>query len=175
MPRASSAPLLNTALGVYVLCLKCFDSWDITDDPRDPARTSTGERNGRVCSGRASASGSTRASRRVRRIRVSPRTRWSAGEPRILMWGSWYEGATGFLYYSITGLTRERSLGTEHHVYEDRGHCARIPGNHDGTFAPAGSPANIAIDGPIPSLRLKMVRAGLGLGALRSRCTSGLA
>ena len=35
------------------------------------------------------------------------------------------------------------------------------PGNHDGSYAPAGSPANIAIDGPIPSLRLKMVRAGM--------------
>jgi hypothetical protein len=35
------------------------------------------------------------------------------------------------------------------------------PGNHDGLLAPAGSPSGVAIDGPIPSYRLKMVREGL--------------
>jgi hypothetical protein len=35
------------------------------------------------------------------------------------------------------------------------------PGNHDGLDAPNGSPPNVAIDGPIPSYRLKMIRAGL--------------
>ena len=35
------------------------------------------------------------------------------------------------------------------------------PGNHDGLDAPKGSPTGIALDGPIPSYRLKMIRAGL--------------
>jgi len=35
------------------------------------------------------------------------------------------------------------------------------PGNHDGLDAPHGSPAGVATDGPIPSYRLKMIRAGL--------------
>ena len=35
------------------------------------------------------------------------------------------------------------------------------PGHHDGTLAPAGSPADITVDGPIPSYRLKAIRAGL--------------
>jgi hypothetical protein len=35
------------------------------------------------------------------------------------------------------------------------------PGNHDRAKAPLGSPADVAIDGPIPSRRLQMVRQGL--------------
>jgi Domain of unknown function (DUF4091) len=35
------------------------------------------------------------------------------------------------------------------------------PGNHNGLAAPLGSPAGTAIDGPVPSYRLKMVRAGM--------------
>jgi hypothetical protein len=35
------------------------------------------------------------------------------------------------------------------------------PGMHDGLAAPAGSPPEVTIDGPIPSYRMKMVRAGL--------------
>ncbi|MBI5564847.1 MAG: DUF4091 domain-containing protein [Chloroflexi bacterium] len=37
------------------------------------------------------------------------------------------------------------------------------PGHHDGTDAAQGygSPASITLDGPVPSYRLKVIRAGL--------------
>jgi len=35
------------------------------------------------------------------------------------------------------------------------------PGNHDGVEAPEGSPSDVKIDGPIPSYRLKMIRAAM--------------
>ncbi len=37
----------------------------------------------------------------------------------------------------------------------------RYPGDHDGTDPPTGAPPGVAIDGPIESYRLKMVREGL--------------
>lgn len=39
MPRTSSAPLLNGALGVYVLCLKCFGNLAARNGLGDVART----------------------------------------------------------------------------------------------------------------------------------------
>ena len=35
------------------------------------------------------------------------------------------------------------------------------PGNHNGVKAPEGSPSGVKIDGPIPSYRLKMIRAAM--------------
>ncbi len=48
MPRTSTAPMLNEALGIYVVCLKCYDAWELMDDPSDPAATSTAARSGRL-------------------------------------------------------------------------------------------------------------------------------
>ena len=42
------------------------------------------------------------------------------------------------------------------------------PGNHDGLSAPLGSPADVALDGPVPSYRLKVIRLGLQDWALFS-------
>jgi hypothetical protein len=84
-----------------------------------------------------------------------------AGEPRITMWGSWFEGATGFLYYSITELSQNDPWGPNISFPKTGDGVLVYPGNHDGSKAPAGSPSNIAIDGAVPSLRLKMVRTGL--------------
>lgn len=77
------------------------------------------------------------------------------------MWGSWFEGATGFLYYSITQWEREDPWGLNVSFPKTGDGVLIYPGNHDGEFAPAGSPEYIMIDGPVPSLRLKMVRAGM--------------
>ena len=161
MPRTSSAPLLNGALGVYVLCLKCFGGWDILDDPTNP---------GAHVFGRAEWSDLSRQGIRLwfyeSIAQGAPYPGFAtntldAAEPRILMWGSWYEGASGFLYYSITQLSRTAPWGPNITFPKTGDGVLVYPGNHDGVGAPAGSPANISIDGPIPSLRLKMVRAGL--------------
>jgi hypothetical protein len=42
------------------------------------------------------------------------------------------------------------------------------PGNHDGLLAPIGSPPDVTMDGPLPSYRLKLIRAGLQDWALFS-------
>ena len=82
-------------------------------------------------------------------------------EPVMAMWGSWYEKASGFLYYDIANWTLTDPWGPNTDFGLTGDGVLLYPGNHDGTKAPAGSPANVAIDGPIPSYRLKMVRNGL--------------
>ncbi len=82
-------------------------------------------------------------------------------EPVMLMWGSWYEGATGFLEWDIAAWDTTDPWGPEI-VWGKTGDGVLIyPGNHDGQLAPAGSPDGVAMDGPVPSFRLKMLRTGL--------------
>jgi hypothetical protein len=82
-------------------------------------------------------------------------------EPVIMMWGSAFEQATGFLYWDIAQWSAMDPWGPEI-TYGKTGDGVLIyPGNHDGSLAPAGSPSQVAIDGPIPSYRLKMIRQGL--------------
>jgi hypothetical protein len=161
MPRAATAELLNAALGVYVLCLKCFDSWELLDDPADP---------GAHVYGRDEWPSLFAAGIRMwfyESIAQGPpypgfaTNTLDAAEPRITMWGSWYEGASGFLYYSMTQWERDNPWGPNISYPKTGDGVLLYPGNHDGEWAPAGSPPNITIDGPIPSLRLKMVRAGM--------------
>lgn len=88
-------------------------------------------------------------------------------EPRILLWGTWFEGATGFLYWNTNHWVKENPW--EVLIDQDTfGNIARTgdgflfyPGDHDGTAAPAGSPSTLSIDGPITSIRLKQTREGL--------------
>jgi hypothetical protein len=84
-----------------------------------------------------------------------------ASEPVIMMWGSWYEEATGFLYWDIADWAPADPWGPNT-TYGKTGDGVLIyPGNHAGANAPAGSPADVAIDGPVASYRLKMIRQGL--------------
>lgn len=88
-------------------------------------------------------------------------------EPVIIMWGAWYERATGFLYWDVSYWAGDRASDTAdpwgpNTKYGKTGDGVLIyPGGHDGAMAPAGSPPGVAIDGPIPSYRLKMIRQGL--------------
>jgi hypothetical protein len=97
-------------------------------------------------------------------------------EPLMLMWGSWYEGATGFLYWDMTDWDPANPWGFNE-VYGKSGDGMLIyPGNHNGDLAnsapPAnGSPASVHIDGPIPSYRLQMIREGLQDWALFNLAT----
>ncbi|HEY9160721.1 MAG TPA: glycoside hydrolase domain-containing protein [Desulfomonilia bacterium] len=88
-------------------------------------------------------------------------------EPRILMWGSWYEGATGFLYWSTMYWVKDDPWGklkdpVTFPVSSRNGDGFLFyPGDHNGTLSPAGSPHGISINGPITSIRLKQTRDGL--------------
>jgi hypothetical protein len=88
-------------------------------------------------------------------------------EPRILMWGSWYEGATGFLYWSTMYWVKDNPWSklkdpVAFPVTSRNGDGFLFyPGDHNGTLAPAGSPEGISINGPITSIRLKQTRDGL--------------
>ncbi|HEY4119616.1 MAG TPA: hypothetical protein VGM56_17225, partial [Byssovorax sp.] len=82
-------------------------------------------------------------------------------EPVIMMWGSWYERATGFLFWDIAYWSASDPWGPEIDFGKTGDGVLLYPGNHDGALAPAGSPSDVAIDGPVPSYRLKMIRQGL--------------
>jgi len=88
-------------------------------------------------------------------------------EPRILLWGAWFEGASGFLYWRANRWVREapwtRLMDPEAYPLVARNGDGFIlyPGDHHGTAAPAGSPPGISLDGPVPTIRLKATRDGL--------------
>jgi len=83
-------------------------------------------------------------------------------EPQMLMWGSWYERATGFLFWGVNAWDLDAPWGTNHEAFSKTGDGVLLyPGHHDGLSSPAGSPDGVEVDGPIPSYRLKMIRAGL--------------
>lgn len=89
-------------------------------------------------------------------------------EPRLLKWGAWAEGATGFLYWRVSYwqdpdpwhvLVNLPGFGE---LFSRNGDGILIyPGDHDGSLPGAGSPHDVAIDGPVASYRLKQVRDGL--------------
>ncbi|MCP4678203.1 MAG: DUF4091 domain-containing protein, partial [Deltaproteobacteria bacterium] len=82
-------------------------------------------------------------------------------EPEMLMWGSWFERATGFLYWSVNYWNEEEPWGPNYENYKTGEGVLLYPGHHDGELAPAGSPADVGMDGPVPSYRLKAIRTGL--------------
>ena len=89
-------------------------------------------------------------------------------EPRIVKWGTWFERATGFLFWRVTYWVDEDPWNVLLNVEQFGDLGARngdgfllYPGDHDGTAAPKGSPDWLAVDGPIVSYRLKQIRDGL--------------
>jgi hypothetical protein len=89
-------------------------------------------------------------------------------EPRMVKWGAWYEGASGFLYWRTNYWVDDDPWNVFRNVEQFTHFGARngdgfllYPGDHDGTSAPLGSPEWLAIDGPIESYRLKQIRDGL--------------
>jgi len=89
-------------------------------------------------------------------------------EPRLTKWGAWYEGATGFLYWSMSywftsdpwhDLANWEYFGE---LFSRNGDGILLyPGDHDGTAGGAGSPDGVALDGPVVSYRMKQIRDGL--------------
>jgi hypothetical protein len=89
-------------------------------------------------------------------------TLWGA-EPRLMLWGSWYESATGFLYWDTTAWHESNPWGPNVDYNKTGDGVLIYPGHHDGTDAAQGygSPTSVTLDGPVPSYRLKVIRAGL--------------
>ena len=88
-------------------------------------------------------------------------------EPRIVKWGTWYEGASGFLYWSTTYWVNDDPWNHYANwdyfgpLFSRNGDGFLLyPGDHDGTAGGLGSPDGVAIDGPIVSYRLKQIRDG---------------
>jgi len=88
-------------------------------------------------------------------------------EPRIVKWGTWAEGATGFLYWSSTYWVDDDPWNAFANwdyfgpLFSRNGDGFLIyPGDHDGTAAGKGSPEGVSIDGPVVSYRMKQIRDG---------------
>ena len=89
-------------------------------------------------------------------------------EPRIVKWGTWFERATGFLFWRTNYWVDQDPWNVWANVKEFTKTMARngdgflfYPGDHDGTAGGKGSPKGVRIDGPVPSYRLKQIRDGL--------------
>jgi hypothetical protein len=152
-PTAATAALLNPAIGIYTVALPWYDTW-----------------NGGSYYGRAQwrtllAQG-TELWFYTGNAVLPPYPTISTDtldgfEPLIQLWGSWYEKASGFLYWDMSSWEQANPWGPENTWDLPGDGVLLYPGNHDGSMAPVGSPSDIAIDGPIPSYRLKILRQGL--------------
>ncbi|MSP61251.1 MAG: DUF4091 domain-containing protein [Myxococcales bacterium] len=154
-PTAETAATLDPALGIYVACLKCYDKWYLINETAYgrkewPAQFAKGTKLWFYESNAQGAPYPTFASNTLDGV-----------EPRMMMWGSFYEGATGFLFWQILGWDMKDPWGPTTAFGKTGDGMLVYPGHHDGQSAPKGSPADVAIDGPVPSYRLKMLRSGL--------------
>ena len=149
-----STAVLNPALGIYCVCLRCYDHWydnhDYFGRAEWPDLFAQGIHLWFYESNAQSDPYPTFATNTLLGV-----------EPRVVMWGSWYENATGFLLWDTVAWTIDDPWGPNVDWGKSGDGVLIYPGNHDGLDAPEGSPSDVAIDGPIPSYRLKMVRSGL--------------
>jgi hypothetical protein len=152
-PTTATAPVLDPALGIYTVALPWYGAWNGTPyygRTEWPALFAQGIQLWFYTGNAVLPPYPT----------ISTDT-LDGFEPLIQLWGSWYEKATGFLYWDMASWDAANPWGPEN-TWDLPGDGVLIyPGNHDGTMAPAGSPSDVAIDGPIPSYRLKMLRQGL--------------
>ena len=157
-PQAQYVATLNPALGIYAVALAWYDNWSqqaTYGRAQWPGLFAQGIRLWFYESNAQAAPYPTYATNTLLGI-----------EPRIMGWGTWFEGATGFLMWDTTNWDLANPWGPTTQFGKTGDGVTLYPGNHDGLSSgkapPAnGSPADVAIDGPIPSYRLKMIRAGL--------------
>jgi hypothetical protein len=154
-PSDDNVDLLNPALGIYSLCLKCYEDWYF---PPGQAYGRTEWQNELALGVKAWFYESN--------AQGAPYPTFATNtllgmEPQMMMWGSWYELASGFLMWDTTAWDPGDPWGPNV-MYGKTGDGVLVyPGNHDGLHAPLGSPSGVAVDGPIPTYRLKMIREGL--------------
>ncbi|MFN8598691.1 MAG: DUF4091 domain-containing protein, partial [Anaerolineae bacterium] len=161
-PTPQYVSTLNPALGIYTVALKEYDHWNF--DTTTPAN--------QIPYGRSNWPNLFAQNIQLwfyeSNAQSAPyptfatNTLWGA-EPRLMLWGSWYEGATGFLYWDTTDWHESNPWGPNVDYNKTGDGVLIYPGNHDGTDAAQGygSPNDITLDGPVPSYRLKVIRAGL--------------
>ncbi len=159
-PKPSNVGILNPALGIYTVPPSGYDRWGL--DPTTPAANIPYGRSNwpslfaqgiQLWFYESIAQGAPYPTFAVNTL--------LGYEPLILLWGSWYEKATGFLYWDTTAWTANSPWGQNIAWGKSGDGVLLYPGNHDGALSPIGSPAGVSIDGPVPSYRLKMVRQGL--------------
>jgi hypothetical protein len=154
-PAASNVDILNPALGIYCVALKQYDSWYWTDGDIYGREEWPGlfDQGIRLWFYESNAQGPPYPTFATNTL--------DGAEPQMLMWGSWHERATGFLYWATEAWNIDDPWGPAIDYGKTGDGVLLYPGNHDGIAAPLGSPPEVEIDGPIPSYRLKMIRAGL--------------
>jgi hypothetical protein len=155
IPTASSTAMLDPVIGIWVVCLKCYDSWYFPDGhvygrTQWATRLQQGQR---LWFYESNAQGPPYPGLASNTL--------DAAEPRIMMWGSWYENASGFLYWAVDDWDDANPWGPNTGFNKTGDGVILYPGDHSGTNTGKGSPAGIATAGPIPSIRLKMTRSGL--------------
>jgi hypothetical protein len=155
-PRKSDIATLAPALGIFAVCLSNYDSWwdQSPDSPYGRAQWPGLFAKGiklwfyeSVCQ---DAPYPTYATNTLLGM-----------EPQMMKWGAWYEQASGFLMWDTTDWDLSNPWGPNITFPKTGDGVLIYPGNHNGVEKPLGSPADVAIDGPIASYRLKMIRAGL--------------
>jgi hypothetical protein len=155
IPTATSTAMLDPVIGIWTICLKCYDNWYFPDGhvygrTQWATRLQQGQK---FWFYESNAQGPPYPGLATNTL--------DAAEPRIMMWGSWYEGASGFLYWTVNNWDDGDPWGPNT-GYDKTGDGVIIyPGDHSGSNTGKGSPAGIAMAGPIPTIRLKMTRAGL--------------
>jgi hypothetical protein len=153
-PTPTNVSVLHPALGIFCCALAWYDDWndhgDIYGRQEWPGLWSQGTRLWFYESNAQGPPYPTFASNTLDNL-----------EPVIMMWGAWYEHATGFLYWDTAAWTADHPWGPTIAYGKTGDGVLLYPGHHDGAKAPLGSPPDVTIDGPIPSQRLKMVRQGL--------------
>lgn len=153
-PEPSTVDVLNPALGIYCVALAWYDNWNnhgpLYGRADWPSLFAQGKKLWFYESNAQDAPYVTFASNTLDGL-----------EPTIMMWGSWYEKASGFLYWDIASWDAKDPWGPTIGFNKTGDGVLLYPGNHNGQAAPLGSPAGTGIDGPVPSYRLKMVRSGL--------------
>ncbi len=161
-PTPQYVGTLNPALGIYCVSLAGYDNW--SQDPSIPAnQIPYGRSNWPTLFGQNIQLWFYESNAQSAPYPTfATNTLWGA-EPRLMLWGSWYEQATGFLYWDTTDWHESNPWGPNVDYNKSGDGVLIYPGHHDGTDAAQGygSPSGITIDGPVPSYRLKVIRAGL--------------
>jgi hypothetical protein len=155
-PSATNFPIVGSSMGVFVCSPVGYSNWNTPDKP---ARYGPAEWTSLWAQGYKLWFYESNSN-------VPPWPTFTTNtldgyEPRILMWGAWYEQASGFLYYQIAEWSSPNAAWGINDKFVKPGDGVLIyPGNHDGS-GHVGSPADVTIDGPVASYRLKALRAGL--------------
>jgi hypothetical protein len=129
-PTPTSAPILNDAVGIYCVCLRCYDGWTQSDyygRQEWPALRQAGIQLWFYESNAQSDPYPTFAANTL-----------LGAEPLIALWGSWYEGATGFLLWDTVAWDEGAPWGQNAGWGKTGDGVLIYPGHHDGLLSPAG-------------------------------------